>query len=301
MKVDRTGLARFAQLRLHAPSVATSLQQGDRRSPFLGRGVEFADFREYDPGDDIRLIDWNVYLRLGQVLVRQFNEERSLSIKICLDISESMAFGEPRKADVAAEVTAALATIALVHRDPVTLICFGHDRPPVRAKAVNLDGMAELVHVLEKVEPHGRGDVYKQLAGQVASGSGGGRTDRLFLVSDLLCEPEEREQLLRLLAASSLHPVLVHTLSADELEPDLRDASRVVDAETGEEIVLRDGAEAAEAYEAALQDWLVAIETRCRTLGIRYLQIPPGVGIASFVEGELRRAQVVENAAGGNQ
>ena len=89
MKVDRTALARFAQLRLHAPSVATSLQQGDRRSPFLGRGVEFADFREYDPGDDIRLIDWNVYLRLGQVLVRQFNEERSLSIKICLDVSAS--------------------------------------------------------------------------------------------------------------------------------------------------------------------------------------------------------------------
>ncbi|MEM6293935.1 MAG: DUF58 domain-containing protein [Myxococcota bacterium] len=297
MKVDRTGLARFAQLRLHAPSVATSLQQGDRRSPFLGRGVEFADFREYDPGDDIRLIDWNVYLRLGQVLVRQFNEERSLSIKICLDVSESMAFGTPRKADVAAEVTAALATIALVHRDPVTLICFGSDRPPVRVKAVNLDGMAEVVHVLEKVEPGGRGDVYKQLARQIA----GGRTDRLFLVSDLLCEPEEREQQLRLLAASSLHPVLVHTLSAEELEPDLRDISRVVDAETGEEIVLRDGAEAAEAYQNALQDWLVAIETRCRTLGIRYLRVPPGEGLAAFVEGELRRAQVVENAAGGNQ
>ncbi|MCR9160333.1 MAG: DUF58 domain-containing protein [Nannocystaceae bacterium] len=298
MKVDRTALARFAELRLHAPSVATSLQQGDRRSPFLGRGVEFADYREYDPGDDIRLIDWNVYLRLGQVLVRQFNEERSLSIKLCVDVSASMGCGDPRKADRAAEVTAALATIALVHRDPVTLVCFGSDRPPVRAKAVNFDGMAELVHVLERVEPSGRGDAYKQLAGQL----GGGRTDRLFLLSDLLCEPEAREQLLRLLAASSLHPVLLHTLSADELEPDLRDVSEIVDAETGETLVLRDGADAAAAYQEGLQRWLEEIAARCKTLGIQYLRLPPqGEGLIGFVEGDLRRAHVVETMAGGNQ
>lgn len=298
MRVDRTALARFAELRLHAPSVATSLQQGDRRSPFLGRGVEFADFREYDPGDDIRLIDWNVYLRLGQVLVRQFNEERSLSIKICLDVSASMGFGDPRKADRAAEVAAALSTIALVHRDPVILVCFGADRPPVRAKAVNFDGMAELVHVLEKVEPSGTGDAYKQLAGQL----GGGRTDRLFLLSDMLCEPAAREQQLRLLAASSVHPVLVHTLSKEELEPDLRDVSEVVDAESGETLILRDGADAEEAYKEGLQQWLEEIQARCKTLGIQYLQLPPeGSSLISFVEADLRRAHVVENMAGGNQ
>ncbi len=297
MKVDRQGLARFAQLRLHAPSVATSLQQGDRRSPFLGRGVEFADFREYDPGDDIRLIDWNVYLRLGQVLVRQFNEERSLSIKICLDVSASMAFGRQRKADCGAEIASSLATIALVHRDPVVLICYGSDRPAVRSKAVNIDGMAELVHVLERVEPSGVGDAYAQLAGQLGSG----RTDRLFLISDLLCEEDQREQLLRLLAASSLHPVLVHTLCEDELQPDLGDVARVVDAETGEELVIRDGPGAAADYAEALQGWLTAIEDRCKTLGIRYLRIASGDPTASFVEGEMRRARVVEHAAGGNQ
>ncbi len=298
MKVDRTSLARFAELRLHAPSVATSLQQGDRRSPFLGRGLEFADYREYDPGDDIRLIDWNVYLRLGSVLVRQFNEERSLSIKICLDVSASMAFGEPRKADRAAGAAAALATIALVHRDPVVLICFGGDQAPVRAKAVNFDGMAELVHVLERVEPSGVGDAYKQLAGQL----GGGRTDRVFLISDLLCEPQAREQQLRLLAASSLHPVLVHTLSAQELAPDLRDVSEIVDAETGETLVLRDGDDAKEAYAQGLQAWLEEIQTRCKTLGIRYLRLPEGeASLVDFVEGDLQRAQLVEHVAGGNQ
>ena len=296
MKVDRQKLARFAELRLRAPGAATSLQQGDRRSRFLGRGLEFADYREYDPGDDIRLIDWTVYLRLGQVLVRQFNEERSLSIKICVDTSASMAFGCERKADRAAQLAASVATVALSHRDPVQLVCYGSDRSPVTAKGVNLDGMAEMLHVLERVEPRGRGNAYAQLAGQLS-----GRTDRLFLISDLLAEEAEREQLLRLLAASSLHPVLLHVLSEEECKPDLADVSRVVDSETGEELVIEDGQSAEEKYAEALAAWLDAIEARCRTLGIQYLRLTDEHDLDDWMQGDLHRAKVVEHTAGGNQ
>jgi uncharacterized protein (DUF58 family) len=296
VRVDRQRLAQFAELRLRAPGAATSVQAGDRRSSFLGRGLEFADYREYDPGDDIRLIDWNVYLRLGQVLVRQFNEERSLSIKICVDCSASMNFGEPRKADVAGQLAAVVSTVALAHRDPVTLICYGGDRKPVKAKAVNLDGMAEVLHILERVEPHGSGDPYAQLAAQLA-----GRTDRLFLISDLLAETDAREQLLRLLAASSLHPVLLHVLGREELEPDLTDVSRVVDSETGEELVIKDGHGAEDEYREAIRQWLEEIHNRCRTLGIQYLQLTDADQLDAWIHGDLRRAKVVEHAAGGNQ
>lgn len=297
MKVDRRALARFAALRLQAPGSATSLQQGDRRSPFLGRGLEFADYRDYDPADDIRLIDWNVYLRLGQVLVRQFNEERSLSVQIGLDVSASMNFGEPRKADRAAQLAASVATIALAHRDPVRLHCYGGERKPVQARAVNFDGMAELLHMLERVEPGGHGDAYAQIAGSL----GTTRTDRLFLLTDLLVEDAQRESLLRLLAASSRHPVLVHVLSEVELSPDLRDVSRVVDAETGEELSIRDGSSAAAAYAEGLKSWLHDIETRCRALGIRYVRWSPDDGIDPFVHDDLRRKKIVEHAAGGAQ
>ncbi len=297
MKIDKKSLARFAELRLRAPGVATSLQQGDRRSPFLGRGLEFADYREYDPGDDIRLIDWNVYLRLGQVLVRQFNEERSLSIKLCLDVSASMGFGTPRKCDRAAQLAAALSTMALTHRDPVNVICFGSDKHAVRSRAVNLDGLPEVLRMLERVEPSGQGDAYGQLAAQL----GGGRTDRLFLLSDLLCEDEERERLLRLLAGSSLHPVLIHMLSADELSPDLDDVSRIVDSETGEEFTIEDTAAAARRYREALDTWLDETEKRCRTLGIHYLRPDASTEAADWIEGAAQRARVVEHVAGGNQ
>jgi uncharacterized protein (DUF58 family) len=296
VKVDRQKLARFAELRLRAPGAATSLQQGDRRSRFLGRGLEFADYREYDPGDDIRLIDWTVYLRLNQVLVRQFNEERSLSIKICVDTSGSMDFGKHRKADRAAQLAASVSTVALSHRDPVMLVCYGSDRSTVTAKGVNLDGMAEMLHVLEKVEPRGRGNAYAQLAAQLS-----GRTDRLFLISDLLAEASEREQLLRLLAASSLHPVLLHIVSQEELAPDLTDVSRVVDAETGEELVIEDGYSAAQKYADGVAAWLEAIETRCRTLGIQYLRLTDDDDLDAWIHGDLHRANVVEHTAGGNQ
>ena len=297
MKVDRESLARFAALRLRAPGHATSLQQGDRRSPFLGRGVEFADYRAYDPGDDIRLIDWNVYLRLGLALVRQFNEERSLSVKIFLDTSTSMEFGRPRKADHGAQLAMSLATVALAHRDPVVFCCYGGDAKPVRAKAVNTDGLAELLHIVERVEPGGRGDAYAQIGSQL----GQGRTDRLVLITDLLLEPEERAQVLKLMAASSRHPVLLHVLSQDELRPDLEDVSKIVDAETGEELDIRDGGSVARQYDDALKAWLADVEGRCRQLGIQYLLAESEKAVEELVHGNLHRARIVEHAAGGAQ
>lgn len=295
MLVDRGSLTRFSSLRLASPGAATALQQGDRRSPFRGRGVEFADYRPYDPGDDVRLVDWNVYLRLGQAVVRQFNEERSLAMKICLDCSESMAFGQPRKADHAAQLAAALALVSLTHRDPVGLCFYGGERQLAQTKASNLDGLAEILHVLERVEPGGRGDAHAHIVRQL----GQGRSDRIVLVTDLLLEDAPRDALLRLIAASSRYPVVLHVLGEDELEPEWSDVAKIVDAETGESFVIRDDAAARRDYQAGLDAWLAGIEKRCRGLGIRYVPAFTRVQVPDLFNNELRRARVVEHAFGG--
>jgi uncharacterized protein (DUF58 family) len=295
MLVDRGTLTRFSSLRLASPGAATALQQGDRRSPFRGRGVEFADYRPYDPGDDVRLVDWNVYLRLGQAVVRQFNEERSLAMKICLDVSESMAFGKPRKADHGAQLAAALALVSLTHRDPVGLCFYGGERLLQQTKASNLDGLAEILHVLERVEPGGHGDGHAHIVRQL----GQGRSDRIVLVTDLLLEDAPRDGLLRLIAASSRYPVVLHVLSEDELAPDFSDVAKVVDAETGESFVIRDDATARRDYQAGLDAWLAGIEKRCRGLGIRYVPAFTRVEVPDLFNNELRRARVVEHAFGG--
>lgn len=295
MLVDRGTLTRFSSLRLCSPGAATALQQGDRRSPFRGRGVEFADYRPYDPGDDVRLVDWNVYLRLGQAVVRQFNEERSLAMKICLDTSESMAFGQPRKADHGAQLAAALALVSLTHRDPVGLCFYGGERQLTQTKASNLDGLAEILHVLERVEPGGRGDAHAQVVRQL----GQGRSDRIVLVTDLLLEDAARDALLRLIAASSRYPVVLHVLCDDELQPDFSDVAKIVDSETGEEFVIRDDASARRDYQAGLDAWLAGIDKRCRGLGIRYVQAFTRTEVPDLFNDQLRRARVVEHAFGG--
>lgn len=295
MHVDRGNLTRLSSLRLASPGAATALQQGDRRSPFRGRGVEFADYRPYDPGDDVRLVDWNVYLRLGQAVVRQFNEERSLAVKLCVDCSESMLFGEPRKADHAAQLAAALALVSLTHRDPVGLCFYGGAKPLAQTKASNLDGLAEILHVLDRVEPGGHGDPNAQLVRQL----GQGRSDRIVLITDLLLEDAPRDALLRLTAASSRYPVVLHVLSEDELSPDLANVAKIVDAETGESFAVRDDAAARREYQAGLDAWLAGIETRCRALGIRYVPAFTRVEVPDLFNNELRRARVVEHAFGG--
>lgn len=296
MLVDRGSLSRFASLRLCAPGAVTALQQGDRRSAFRGRGVEFADYRPYDPGDDVRLIDWNVYLRLGHAVVRQFNEERSLAMRICVDVSESMTFGKPRrKADHAAQLAAALALVSLTHRDPVGLGFFGGERALAPTKATNLDGLAEVLHVLGRVEPHGRGDAHGQLVRQL----GHARADRIVLISDLLAEQEPRDALLRLVAMSSRHPVVLHVLSEAELSPDFSDVAKIVDAETGESFVIRDDSAARKQYQQHLQAWREDIEQRCRGLGIRYVPAFTSTAVPDLFNNELRRAHVVEHAFGG--
>lgn len=295
MRVDRASLSRYLSLKLHAAGHATSPIQGNRRSAAKGRGVEFAEYRAYDPGDDIRLVDWNVYLRLGVTLVKQFTEERSLSFRICVDTSESMAFGQPRKADHAAQIAAALAMVALGQREPVTLVCAGGDGPAVRARAVNTGQMPELVSLLERVEPRGRSSIKDQLSAQLGST----RSDLLVLVSDLLLEDADREALLKLCAASSHRACVLHVLGQDELDPPLDEIARVVDAETNEEIVLP--ADAKAAYRVALDGWLESIEDRCRRLGITYLRVPTDMGVDAVMTKALPKGRIVEHRTGGAQ
>jgi hypothetical protein len=94
---------------------------------------------------------------------------------------------------------------------------------------------------------------------------------------------------------------VLHVLGADELAPDLEGVERVIDSETGEQLLIREGKDAAKAYKAALAAWLESVETRCRALGIQYVRADVSEAVRSFVEGTLYRGQVVEHAGGGVQ
>src|SRR5438094_10379979 len=117
-------LRRLEHLQLLAARRAKSSAKGERRSRARGQSVEFADHRSYVPGDDFRYLDWNLFGRLDKLFLKLYEEERELPVRIFLDASESMTFGEPRKFDFARQVGAAVGYVALCGFDRVSVIPF---------------------------------------------------------------------------------------------------------------------------------------------------------------------------------
>src|SRR5437879_13886231 len=117
-------LRRLEQFQLLAARRAKSSAKGERRSRARGQSVEFADYRNYVHGDDFRYLDWNLYGRLERLFLKLYEEERELPVRIFLDSSESMTFGEPRNFDFARQIAAAVGYVALFGFDPVTLLSF---------------------------------------------------------------------------------------------------------------------------------------------------------------------------------
>ena len=131
-------LAKLEYLYLVSKKLLSGKNRSERRSRKIGSGVEFADYREYVPGDDPRHIDWNLYARLQKLFLRLFEEEEDLYVYILLDISASMTLGEPNRLDYARRVAASLAYITLNNLDRVSLLTFGEKLegrlPPNRGK-----------------------------------------------------------------------------------------------------------------------------------------------------------------------
>src|SRR5690348_10074743 len=117
-------LRRLEQFQLLAARRAKSSAKGERRSRARGQSVEFADYRNYVQGDDFRYLDWNLYGRLERLFLKLYEEERELPVRIFLDASESMSFGEPPKFDFARQVAAAIGYVALSGFDRVSVVPF---------------------------------------------------------------------------------------------------------------------------------------------------------------------------------
>jgi uncharacterized protein (DUF58 family) len=296
MRIDRSIFAGLDQLRVAAPNPASGGRPGDRRSRARGGGVELADFRPYTPGDDLRLVDWNIFARLETVLVRLFHEDRDLSLAIIIDGSASMGFGAPRKLDHAGELAACLAFLALNARERVRLVVAGR-RAAGFVKGERMTAFPTIIEMLERIEPDGAAELPAALAAEADRG----KVDHILLLTDLLVEPEIRENTLRRLAATGTRSILLHVLGDGELSPDLDEGSVVVDAETGEEVPVRGGKSAAKAYATELARWRAEIEQRCAELRIVYAPAFTTAPARSLVAGDLRRRRVTEASRGGGR
>src|SRR3954447_6745349 len=124
---DSNFLKQLEYLSLVSRRVFCGSPLAPRRTMQLGSGIELAEHREYSAGDDLRYLDWNIYARHGELLLKRFQEEEDLHVYFLLDCSRSMGYGNPPKFDLARQVTAALAYIALANLDRIAIVAFAND------------------------------------------------------------------------------------------------------------------------------------------------------------------------------
>ena len=202
--------------------------RADRLARKRGRGLEFADHRQYAPGDDFRHIDWKAYQRLNRLLLRLFDEEQDLPIYLFIDASRSMS--EPAKFDQARRIAAALCYIGLAHLDRVTILTFGgtlgDETMPGRGKG----RIFRVFEQLERLEPGGTTNL-RETFKQFASRS---RQQGLAVVISDFLDPQGFESGLKILASMGHDVFVVHIASQADRMPGSLGEVRFVDTETGE-------------------------------------------------------------------
>ena len=267
MKIDRRLMEPSAALRMVSSGLVKGHRDGERRSIYRGRGIEFADFRPYAPGDDLRVVDWNVYGRLGQMVVRLFHEDRVLGVRVALDCSASMGTSENEKANYGANLALLLSLVALHHRDPVELVMAGGRRARSPMNGHDVRAIPSFIACVEGTEVSGDKALETSLKGlQVRRPK-----DVIFAISDGLWSAEQRMQSLRAIAGSGHRSVFLHVLGAAELSPSFEHGQLLEDAETGSRLRVSWNAADQRRYATELKKWCSGLERDCGRLGVSYV------------------------------
>jgi len=263
--------------------------KGGRRSVKRGQSVEFADFRDYTLGDDLRQLDWNVFARLEKLFVKLFVEEEDVTITFLLDASPSMAYGRPDKLQFAKRAAAALGYIGLASEDRVVVASLSGRAARRQVALRGSTRVFRLLSTLSAIQP-ARGATDLAAAGRHAAAMLSGR-GVVVLISDLLDPAADR--VIRELAATGSELIVLHTLSPDELDPQLEGDLRLVDSETGEGIDVTVDLATIDQYKARLAAWQESFADLCAKRRASYVPMSTDLPLADLVFAELRRRRVV--------
>jgi uncharacterized protein (DUF58 family) len=286
-------LRRLEQYQLLAARRAKSSVRGERRSKARGQSVEFADHRNYVPGDDFRYLDWNLFGRLDRLFLKLYEEERELPVRIFLDASESMAFGEPRKFDFARQIAAAVGYVALCGFDRVSVIPFPDNPAESAARGAlrSVRGRKSALHFFQNLtELTAKGSANFNEA--LRRGALEARQAGVAVVLSDFLDPAGYESGLTALVARGFQVDAVQILSPDELAPSTFGDLRLVDAETGgmEEVTF--GRYRLGSYQQMVQNFCQRLREHCQTRGINFFLASSSTALEYLLLKQLRQAEV---------
>ncbi len=279
-------LARLDQLEVLTHRVFRGRQKGERRSRKKGQSVEFADYREYVPGDDTRYLDWNIFGRLERLYIKLFLEEEDLAFHVIVDTSASMDFGSPvTKFEYARKLAAALGYIGLRNQDKVG-VSDAKGRVvsrfrPARGKAQ----LTKMLSYLMTLEPGERTNLVESCRDFVLQNTQAGI---VVLISDFL-DDRGYEEALKHFFMRNYEVYCIQVLSPEERDPTQMGHLELVDSETGErqevtasEALVKQYRRTVETFCGGLRDW-------CTSRGMTYLAATTDLSVDQMLLGYLRQ------------
>ncbi len=286
-------LRRLEQFQLLAARRAKSSAKGERRSKARGQSVEFADYRNYVAGDDLRYLDWNLFGRLDRLFLKLYEEERELPVRIFLDASESMTFGEPRKFDFARQVAAAIGYVALCGFDRVTIVPF-----PEKAADSTARG------ALRQVRGRKSSLTYFQNLSALTAGGTANLNEALrrgalearqagvaMVLSDFL-DPAGYEAGLTALVGRGFQVNAVQILAPEELSPATFGDLRLIDAETGAMQEVTFGKFRLHAYQQTVQNFCQRLKEFCSSRGVNFFTVSSATSLEELLLKQLRASEI---------
>lgn len=282
-------LTQLERMELVSRKIFRGRMKGERRSKRKGQSVEFADFRNYVPGDDLRFIDWNLYARLDKLFLKLFLEEEDLHFYALVDCSPSMEFGDPSKFFYAKQLAAALGYIGLCRSDRVKIEPLGL---PVARAAPVLRGRSSLwrmLDYLEKIPCSGRTNLTEAVKSFCLRNAGKGI---LVLITDLM-DKSGYESALRSLVAQNLDVYVIQVLSQAEIDPDLKGDLRLVDIEDQDFAEVSITPRLLDKYRRTLAAFIENARDFCARRGITYMMTSTDRPVDRLISRYLRQRGLV--------
>lgn len=286
-------LRRLEQFQLLARRRSKSSARGERQSRARGHSVEFADHRNYVPGDDFRHLDWNLFGRLEKLFLKLYEEERELPVTLLLDASESMTFGTPAKFDFARQVAAAVGYVALCGFDRVSVRVFP-DNPAEAAprnalRAVRGRASARRYFAqLSELTARGGAAWNESLRREAMQARHGGLA---VVLSDFL-DPAGYEEGLKALLGRGFQVSAVQILAPEEVAPATYGDLRLVDSETGAQQEVTFGKFRLATYQKVVGQYCQRLREYCQAHGISFFSARSDTALEELLLKQLRQAEV---------
>ncbi len=265
---DVLDVLKIKGLRIRARVIVDELLSGIHSSRRFGFSPDFAEYRPYTPGEDVRFVDWKVYGRTGKLYIRKLYEETSMKSTILLDVSASMGYGSPSKLEYARTLAASIAYLLYLQRDAVGLMTFRDRVESVLVPSRGRKGLYSIFETLERVRAHGKTRADTPLLGAINLLKRG----MVILISDLEADVEGMMKVMGGLRRRGFDAMVFHVLSPEERDMPSGGSFLFYDMETGETVPFNAYSSSRE-YREVFRNWVDGLRREFLRRGVDYYTV----------------------------